>query len=124
VWICLSVERGECGELSGFGRSDQNLKDFAPALAALKPEVMAIMHTSPEDTAEAIAVLRQSWSGPLAAYPESGYFKSPDWIFTDITPDELVGYCRDWQKLGVTGFGGCCGIGPDHIAALSKEFSS
>jgi S-methylmethionine-dependent homocysteine/selenocysteine methylase len=122
VWICLSVEKREDGELSGFGRSDQLLKDFAPALAALNPDAMAIMHTSPEATSDAIDILRKSWSGPIAAYPESGYFKSPDWVFTNVTPDDLVSFCHNWQKQGVTIFGGCCGIGPDHIASLSKEF--
>jgi S-methylmethionine-dependent homocysteine/selenocysteine methylase len=124
VWICLSVERREDGELSGFGRSDQLLKDFAPILAGLEPDVMAIMHTSPDDTAAAIQILKQCWSGPIAAYPESGYFKSPDWVFTNVTPADLVGYCRIWNKQGTNIFGGCCGIGPDHISALSKEFKS
>ncbi len=124
VWICISVERREDGELSGFGRSDQLLRDVAPALARLKPDAMAIMHTSPEDTASAIDILRQSWSGPIAAYPESGYFKSPDWVFTSVTPVDLVSYCHNWQNQGVSIFGGCCGIGPDHITALAREFKS
>jgi S-methylmethionine-dependent homocysteine/selenocysteine methylase len=122
VWIGISVERREDGHISGFGRNDQLIKDFAPALAALEPEAMCIMHTSPELTAEAIAILRRSWSGPIGAYPESGYFKSPNWVFTDITPAELLTYSKAWQKDGVSIFGGCCGIGPDHIRALTGEF--
>ncbi len=35
---------------------------------------------------------------------------------------DLVAKSRDWQTTGANIFGGCCGIGPDHIAALSKEF--
>jgi S-methylmethionine-dependent homocysteine/selenocysteine methylase len=121
VWIGLSVERRDDHALVGFGRQDSVLADFAPRLAALKPGAMGIMHTSPEDTGAALHILKQSWSGPLAAYPESGYFKSPDWVFTDMTPDDLVAAARDWQQIGVTILGGCCGIGPDHIAALNKE---
>jgi S-methylmethionine-dependent homocysteine/selenocysteine methylase len=124
VWIGISVERNDDGLLSGFGRSDQLLKDFAPALAALKPDAMCIMHTSPQDTGEAIDILKQSWTGPIGAYPESGYFKSPDWVFTEITPGELVAAAKSWRKIGVSIFGGCCGIGPAHIAALNKEFAS
>ncbi len=124
VWIGIAVEKRDDGAVSGFGRSDQVMKDFAPALAAIKPEAMCVMHTSPELTADAIGVLRESWSGPVGAYPESGYFKSPDWVFTDITPGDLVNYCNGWQKAGVTIFGGCCGIGPDHIRALAQEFNS
>jgi S-methylmethionine-dependent homocysteine/selenocysteine methylase len=120
VWINISVERSH-GKLTGFGRADAMLADFAPALAKLKPDAMTIMHSSPEDTDEALTILRQCWKGPLGAYPESGYFKSPDWVFTDITPVELVSASRRWQSLGATIFGGCCGIGPEHIRALHRE---
>jgi S-methylmethionine-dependent homocysteine/selenocysteine methylase len=124
VWIGLSVERRADGQLTGFGREDQLLPEFAEKLAALKPEVMCIMHTSPNDTDEAIDVLRQSWSGPIGAYPECGYFKSPDWQFVDvIPPDVLVAKTRDWQRRGASIFGGCCGIGPDHIKALAAEYT-
>jgi S-methylmethionine-dependent homocysteine/selenocysteine methylase len=124
VWIGIAVEKREDGELTGFGRSDQLLSDFAPALAALKPDVISIMHSSPEDTGPAIDILKKSWSGPIGTYPESGYFKSPEWVFREITPAELVSFAKSWQQQGVTIFGGCCGIGPDHILALNKEFAS
>jgi homocysteine S-methyltransferase len=120
----LSVERRADGELTGFGREDQLLRDFAPALAALKPQAMAVMHTSPNDTGEALAILCESWTGPFGAYPESGYFKMPDWQFENIIPPaELVKLARDWKAQGATIFGGCCGTGPEHIGALAAEFS-
>jgi len=124
LWIGLSVERRADGKLVGFGRQDQLLEDFAPALATLKPDVMSIMHTSPNDTDEAIAVLRRHWSGPVGTYPESGHFKSPDWVFGEITESELLEKSRAWREQGATVFGGCCGIGPSHIAVLSKEMKA
>jgi S-methylmethionine-dependent homocysteine/selenocysteine methylase len=124
VWIGIAVEKRSDGELTGFGRSDQLLKDIAPALVALKPDVISIMHSSPEDTGPAIDLLKKSWTGPLGTYPESGYFKSPDWLFTEITPADLVAAAKTWQQQGVTVFGGCCGIGPHHIQALHEEFAS
>jgi S-methylmethionine-dependent homocysteine/selenocysteine methylase len=61
----------------------------------------------------------------MGVYPECGYFKMPDWQFVDIiTPADLVSKSRDWQMQGATIFGGCCGIGAEHIAALAKEFKS
>jgi S-methylmethionine-dependent homocysteine/selenocysteine methylase len=123
VWIGIAVEKRDDGQLTGFGRSDQLLTDMAPALSALKPDVISIMHSSPEDTGPAIDVLKKSWSGPIGAYPESGYFKSPDWVFTEITPDDLIASAKYWQQQGVTILGGCCGIGPSHIAALRREFN-
>ena len=125
VWVGISVERREDGQLVGFGREDQLLDEVAKRLAATRPAVMSIMHTSPNDTDEALNILKKYWNGPLGTYPESGYFKSPDWQFVDtIPPAELVAKSKDWQSLGVSIFGGCCGVGPDHIALLAKEFKS
>jgi methionine synthase I (cobalamin-dependent) len=122
VWIGMSAERAEGGGLQGWGRADCRFDDIAAKLAALKPAVMSIMHTSPNETGEAIGILHKHWSGPIATYPECGYFRSPDWEFVDvIPPDELVKQSREWQSLGASIFGGCCGIGPDHIAKLHQE---
>ena len=122
VWIGISVEKhGDV--LTGFGREDQNFDDVAKALAALHPEVISIMHTSPNTTDEALSILRQYWKGPVGTYPECGYYAAPDWQFVDvIAPHDLVHKSHDWNKLGATIFGGCCGIGPDHIEALAQEF--
>jgi len=122
VWIGISVERLG-SRLTGFGREDQPLDDVARTLSGLKPEVISIMHTSPNDTDEAIDILRRHWKGPIGAYPESGYFKMPEWTFVDIIPpEELVKRSKAWKHQGVTAFGGCCGLGPDHIKALSEAF--
>ena len=123
VWIGISVER-HGGKLTGFGREDQDFNTVARVLSALKPDVISIMHTSPNDTDEAIDILREYWKGPIGAYPESGYFKMPDWTFVDIIPpEELVERSRAWKRKGVTAFGGCCGLGPEHITALHKAFT-
>jgi S-methylmethionine-dependent homocysteine/selenocysteine methylase len=123
VWVGISVERRADGLLSGFGREDQLLEDVAKRLAATHPAVMNIMHTSSNDTDEALDILRKYWDGPMGVYPECGYFKSPDWQFVDVIPPrDLVAKSREWQAQGAGIFGGCCGIGPEHIAALAKEF--
>jgi len=125
VWIGLSAERGKDGKLQGWGREDCSFDDVARTLAALKPAVMMVMHTSPNNTDEALKILRKYWAGPVATYPECGYFKSPDWEFIDVIPPaELVRKTHDWQQLGASIFGGCCGIGPGHIAALTREFKA
>lgn len=123
VWAGLSAERRGDGSLSGFGREDQDFEAAAQAIAATGPDVVTVMHTSPNDTGAALDIVRKSWDGPLGAYPESGYFTMPDWQFVDvISPKALVDLAADWRRRGVTILGGCCGIGPAHIAALSKAF--
>lgn len=124
VWIGISAER-HGNTLTGFGREDQPLDGVARALAALEPDAISIMHTSPNDTDEAIDILRRYWEGPIGAYPESGYFKMPEWTFVDIiSPEELVRTSERWRRKGVTAFGGCCGLGPGHIMALARAFKS
>jgi homocysteine S-methyltransferase len=125
VWIGISVERQKDGKLTGFGREDQPFDAVARVLSALKPDLISIMHTSPNDTDEAIDILRKHWKGPIGAYPESGYFRMPEWTFVDIIPpEELVAKSRAWKNKGVTAFGGCCGLGPDHIRALAEAFAA
>ncbi|MFN0190742.1 MAG: homocysteine S-methyltransferase family protein, partial [Aestuariivirga sp.] len=76
------------------------------------------------DTDMAIPLLKTFWQGAMGAYPESGYFKMPDWQFIDVIPPTLLlAKARAWKELGVSILGGCCGIGPEHIKALSKEFA-
>ena len=116
----LHVDRraGDSRE-SGGRRGD----DVVRVLAATGPAHISIMHSSSSDTADAIDIVKRHWQGPLGAYPESGYFKMPEWSFVDlISPDDLVDRSSGWLGQGVTTFGGCCGLGPEHIAALAKRF--
>ncbi len=122
VWIGLSFEQRADGQLAGFGRPDQAMEDVIARHAALKPAAISIMHTSINDVLPALQCLKTCWDGPMGVYPESGYFKMPDWQFVDIvSPDDLAAAARPWSAMGVTIFGGCCGLGPQHIAALAKE---
>ena len=123
VWVGISVERGPEGHLVGFGREDQRLEDVARAFAAVSPALISIMHSSPNDTGEALDIVRKHWKGPLGAYPESGYFQMPEWTFVDIiSPSDLVEQARAWHRQGVLAVGGCCGLGPEHVAALARAF--
>lgn len=125
VWVGLSVERRGDGKLTGFGRPDWPLEDVVSALMSTGASACCVMHSSPNDTDEGLRIVRERWMGPLGAYPESGYFRMPDWQFEDvISAPELVAKARDWKARGATILGGCCGIGPDHIRALSAAFGS
>ena len=120
VWVGISTEPDKDGKLTGFARPDWPLADIVKALAGAGADVISIMHTLPNHTGDALKIVRETWGGPLGAYPESGFFKMPDWQFVDIIePTALVTYARDWQKTGASIFGGCCGTNPQHIKALS-----
>jgi homocysteine S-methyltransferase len=123
VWIGISTEPRDDGTLTGFARPDQPLDKVVAALAQTGGDVISIMHTLPNHTGDALKIVRQSWQGPLGAYPESGFFKMPDWQFIDIIePAALVTYAQQWQATGASIFGGCCGTNPQHIKALAHAF--
>lgn len=127
VWVGIAVERGPSmsvdSGLVGASRPDCSLDAIVDALAPLGPDLIAIMHTSPNDTGPALDVVRSHTDIRLGAYPESGFFEMPDWRFVDIIDvDDLVVRTRGWIEQGARVVGGCCGISPDHIAALAAAF--
>ena len=43
-------------------------------------------------------------------------------IRADLGPSQYLAWARRWVAAGAILVGGCCGIGPDHIAALAQDF--
>lgn len=124
VWVGISVERRADGALAGFGRNDRTLDDIVAPLMATGAKACSVMHCNVNDVTPALEIIRKHWQGPLGAYPESGFFKMPHWQFVDIiAPDALVEAAREWRGLGTTILGGCCGMGPEHIRALSQAYA-
>ncbi len=58
---------------------------------------------------------------PLIAKPSAGL---PDWVdgraVYPCPPEQFASYAGQLAAAGARIFGGCCGAGPDHIAALSR----
>ncbi len=126
VWVGISVEQDDDGALIGFGRPNWLLDDFVDSLLRSAPAMVSVMHTAPHLTTSALEVVRRHWRGSLGAYAESGYFTMPEWQFVDIIPeDEYVDLAKQWAaSVDLAMIGGCCGIGPSHIAALSAAFKN
>jgi S-methylmethionine-dependent homocysteine/selenocysteine methylase len=125
VWIGIAVEQDDEGRLTGFGRPNWLLEDFIePLLRSAAAAMVSVMHTAPHVTAPALEVVRRYWRGSLGAYAESGYFAMPDWQFIDIiAEDDYVELAKQWaEAFDLAMIGGCCGIGPSHIAALRAAF--
>lgn len=125
VWVGVSCKRNaESGQLESFDASQPNFAELVAKLASYDIAVMNVMHSPIEDTAAGISAVQQHWTGPVGAYPESGYFIMPNWQFVDvIDPADLVREARAWVDQGVQLLGGCCGLGPQHITALKQAFS-
>jgi homocysteine S-methyltransferase len=124
VWVGFSCRRAADGTVRMFSgvRDDLAFADVIAPVMARGGSLLAVMHSEVGDTGPAIEVAKRHWSGPLAAYPESGHFVMPSWQFVDVMPpDEFVAHAIDWLGQGVQVLGGCCGLGPEHIRLLRER---
>lgn len=126
VWAGFSARRGQAGEVLGFGpQSELPFRQVVEILDEFKVDAAGVMHTPSDLIGDAIAILRERYTGPLMAYPDSGFFKMPEWQFEDvISPTDFAQFAANWRDIGVQIIGGCCGLSPDHIAAARSKLNS
>ena len=124
VWVGIAVEEDDDGRLIGFGRPNWLLEDFVEPLLRSAPAMVSVMHTRTARDRAGVGDRAPSLARSLGAYAESGYFAMPDWQFVDIIPEaEYVELAKQWaEQFDLAMIGGCCGIGPSHIAALRAAF--
>jgi S-methylmethionine-dependent homocysteine/selenocysteine methylase len=124
VWLGFSCRQAPDGTVMLWDRR----QSLAAGVAAITPHggsAACIMHTEVSLAAEALAILKKEWSGPLGVYAHSGLFVMPNWQFNDvITPADYATAAGRWLEMGATIIGGCCGIGPAHIELLRSRFFS
>ena len=110
------------GEYTGRLRHELLLETALPEIVRALPDdaVLTIMHSDLDVTDRALEIAHRHWSGQLGVYPNSGRLIPPNfWDHEAIcTPEVFVAHAARWIEQGVAFVGGCCGIGPDHIAAL------
>ena len=131
VWVSMSCVRDHDSGALMLGVEESSEATYAAqtygSLAEAVREVMSIggsallmMHSVRDVTEDAVKVLRATWSGPVGAYPNAGYWTRPNWAFVDqVSPDEYLADARRWVKAGAAIVGGCCGVGVEHIRALA-----
>lgn len=126
VWVGLSARRGPDGVLGTY--TDQNVpfaEVLAPITAQGLADVMGVMHSKAEVTLPALEMLKEHWSGPLMAYPDSidevGESVAEMTLDGVIGEDDFVSHCVSWRDAGVRILGGCCGLTVSHISALSAR---
>ncbi len=120
VFVGISAVRGKDGTLRAYERTEFSYAEVVKALTGLGVAACLVMHSAIEDTADAIAEIKAVWSGPVGAYPESGFFEMPSWRFVDIIPPaDFAARADSWRTGGAQLLGGCCGTGPEHIRALA-----
>ena len=125
IWVgftCGSWEGAPIGD-DGIVRllDGESLSDAIDALDGYDVGAVAIMHTSVDLIDACLDVALERWTGPVGVYAHSGDDVYGDWVLDDVmSPDAYRAVAKGWIDRGVRIIGGCCGIGPDHIRALTE----
>ena len=107
----------------------ESLADAARVVRDCGAQAVLVNCVPPGDVAPALAALANG--GATGAFPHVGRFDPPSWKFeffprfgqTDAWPPaRLAEQAVAWRAGGARIVGGCCGSGPDHTAALAREF--
>ncbi len=125
VWLAMSVD-DEDGTLL---RSGEPLAEVLPLAADLGAAAVLLNCSRPEAVTQGLAVL-QDGDLPFGAYANgftsiSDSFKEVHAttdrleVRRDLGPEEYADFADAWADLGATIIGGCCEVGPAHIAELA-----
>ena len=103
---------------------EKTLAEGVSEIVPLKPDLLGVFHSRIAETTPALQVIRDQWSGPIAAYPDAGrtdYLET--WqdssLANEETAAELTEEAAAWVEMGVQVIGTCCGFGAEYTRALS-----
>ena len=116
--LCLQIVDGSNGLA--------NKERFGEAIALMnKQNLLAVLshHLEIEHVPQALADIRQNWSGPMGVYPNrTGHWTGKKWVFSEeVAPQHYASLAKQWTDSGAQIIGGCCGVTPAHIAAAKEN---
>ena len=126
VWLAVSVSDEDGTKL----RSGEPLSAIAPLVEQFAPAAVLINCSTPEAVSEGMPVLA-GLGRPFGAYA-NGFTRISDAFLTetpivdaltarkDLSPEDYAQFGLNWVAQGATIVGGCCEIGPAHIAELAR----
>ena len=127
VWLSVSVHDRQGGVL----RSGEALAGLAPLIECYRPQAVLANCSVPEAMADALAELGR-FGLPFGAYA-NGFTHISDGFLDDaptvdhlthrhdLTPEKYADFALAWVAQGATIVGGCCDVGPAHIAHLAAR---
>lgn len=134
LWLSFTLEDGEDhGPRLRSGETVAEATTVAIELGARavlfncsQPEVMAAALVAAREVIEAAAADIElgvyANAFPVMEVEEEGANATLHEIREDLGPDSYARWASTWVENGASVIGGCCGIGPEHIAALRSHF--
>ena len=121
VWLSFRrCRHGVCGvygehwggpEGDAFGRAARRFEEMGVG-------ALAINCVPPDHVTGMISWLRDFTDLPLGVYPNLGYLSAAGWRHeASIGGAEYAELALQWRNEGAQLIGGCCGVGPEHLAA-------
>ncbi|MDE1131256.1 MAG: homocysteine S-methyltransferase family protein [Ascidiaceihabitans sp.] len=130
VWVALSVRDDDGTRL----RSGELLSDVMPLLEEFNPAAVFINCSKPEAVDTAIPILAKSgrvvgayangFTGIAADFNKVGATVDMLSARRDLDPNAYADFADGWAANGATIIGGCCEVGPAHIAELSRRLKA
>jgi S-methylmethionine-dependent homocysteine/selenocysteine methylase len=126
VWVSWSLHDDTSGRL----RSGESVAEAIAAVRDLPIDAFLFNCSTPESIGAALPALRRLTDRSIGAYANAFRPVPGDWdmardgllaLRDDISPAVYAAIVEQWERCGATIFGGCCGIGPDHIACLARR---
>lgn len=109
-------------------RSGETLTDAIKAVTPYNVSAITINCSMPESVTKAMPVLREAFPRvggyangfqSIAALDAGGTVAGLK-AREDLTPKAYAEYALGWAEAGATIIGGCCEVGPDHIAEIGE----
>ena len=112
-------------------RSGESVTDAAAAAERVGSQLLSFNCSPPEVMEAAIAEAAATTSLPIGVYANAFVMHGSGGaaneglseIRDDVTSDRYIEFAQRWISAGASVVGGCCGIGPHQIAALSAQFA-
>lgn len=125
TWVGFSLgpeegcEPDELGDPVELREGDPLADGVARASEHPMVDAMVIMHSDVRVAKRGLHTVAATWDGPIGVWAHAAGMVDGVLVHDDvISPSAYASYVPSWQAAGATMIGGCCGIGPDHIAAI------
>ncbi|MEY8830872.1 homocysteine S-methyltransferase family protein [Sedimentitalea sp. XS_ASV28] len=127
VWLSMTVDDDDGTCL----RSGEPLADIAPLLDRFDPQAVLLNCSRPEAFAQGMPILA-GFGRPFGGYANGftriseGFLRDAPTVDAleqrvDLGPEAYADHVMRWIGQGATIVGGCCEVGPDHVAELSRR---
>jgi S-methylmethionine-dependent homocysteine/selenocysteine methylase/SAM-dependent methyltransferase len=121
LWLSFRrCRHGVCGvygehwggpEGDAFGRAARRFEELGAS-------ALLINCIPPDHATGMLSWLRDFTDLPLGVYPNLGYLSSAGWRHEGPAhADDFAALALAWREEGAQIVGGCCGVGPEHVAA-------